>query len=126
MGIQTFINKVCVQTAIYWAPSGKDKFGKQTYSTPADIKCRWDDKVTMIKLPDGRQIESKAQLLVTTEYAIGAKVMLGTLADYSDESDPFLSDPSNFDMAYEVIIKERNPMPKSTTVFVNQLFLGGR
>jgi hypothetical protein len=41
MGIITRFRKI--HDAVYWAWNGFDAFGKATFATPIDIKCRWDD-----------------------------------------------------------------------------------
>lgn len=43
------------QTATYWAKSGKDGFGKLTFSSPVEIQVRWQDKQELFINSNGKE-----------------------------------------------------------------------
>jgi hypothetical protein len=121
-GIEKFIQKVCVQDAVYWGSPVADGMGTIEYASPIAIKVRWDD---LVKLKANNaslkeDIEDKATILTVTELEVGGMVKLGTLADILpyDQSKPF-SIPDT----YEIKDFEKTPMIKSSTIFVRKYFL---
>lgn len=120
MGLQKFIESVCVQTAIYWEPTGTNEYGVRTYATPVEKKVRWDDTAEAISTNDGKQIVSKAQILTPVELKYEGWLLLGQLADYNDQD---ISDPQLVDGAYEIKRTDTNPFFRSTNEFVRQVWL---
>ena len=53
-GIEKFLQKVCVQTAVYWGSPVENGFGAKTFASPIEIKVRWTDKQQVIKGGDGK------------------------------------------------------------------------
>lgn len=43
------------QVATYWAPSSKDRFGKQVFADPVVIACRWQDVAERFINPNGEE-----------------------------------------------------------------------
>ena len=81
MGI---ISKMRRQTAVYWSFSGVDEFGKKTYDSPVEIKCRWDGRIEEFLDSGGERQLSQAVVYVDRETPIGGVLMLGVLGDITD------------------------------------------
>lgn len=120
MGLLKFIESVCVQTALYWEPTGTDAYGRITFADPVEVKVRWDDTVETISTNDGDQIISKAQILTPIELKYKGWLLLGHLADYDGED---ISDPKVVEQAYEIRRTDTNPLFQSTDEFVRQVWL---
>lgn len=119
MGIQQFIESVCVQTAVYWAPDGNDGFGK-TYKQPIEVQVRWDIKREIVKDDKGREVVSNAQILIPRDVESGGWLYLGTLNDLGDAD---FSNPKGLDGTFEIIQFVKVSMPKSTTDFSRMAYV---
>ena len=123
MGIEKFIQKVCVQTAVYWGNPKSDGYGGMTFDDPVDILCRWD--VGSSKLPNvigdgrGNEIITRAEILVTQDLDEQGWLYLGSLS----ELDPESNDPKLVDGAYEIKRFDKIPMIKKTDVFVRKAYI---
>jgi hypothetical protein len=118
MSIPSFLKKVCVQTAVYWGTPVPDGYGGMTYAEPVEIKVRWEDVSRTVSDRDGKEIYSKATVLLQQNVDIEGYLYLGTL-------DSLLStNPMEVDTAFQIVGVSRIPMVKSTTVFVHTAYLG--
>ncbi|MFA5935008.1 MAG: hypothetical protein WC827_03935 [Candidatus Paceibacterota bacterium] len=128
MSITNFIRRVAVQTAVYWGSPVEDGYGGKTYADPVEIPCRWEEKVRLMTAADGSETKSKATVLVTQELDEEGYLYLGTLdsLDESGQDSDFILNPKNIEAAFEIIAKDRIPMIRSTTVFINTVYLGFR
>lgn len=122
MGIESFIKKVCVQTAIYWGNPVNDGMGGVKCNDPVEIKCRWTDKSRVISDSLGREIVAKGNLLLTQDVVPEGFVRLGSLSDYGSFDD--ISNPLNVAGAYQIIGFDKIPMIKSKTVFARTIYFG--
>lgn len=129
MSIESFIKKVCVQTAVYWAPTGDDGFGHKTFSYPVEIKCRWENVSKIIMSNNGKEIVSVAEVLVYQDLMDEGWLYLGELADLdgldsdsSADSDK-IANPMLVDGAQEIKSFSKIPMIMSTSVFVRKAYL---
>lgn len=120
MGLQQFISRVCVETAVYWAPGAKDGYGNNVWSEGVEISCRWDDKTEKIVDKYGKEIVSQAQLLITQDIDIEGYLYRGTLDSLETEQK---SNPKLVTTAYPIMRYERSPEFKSTDKFVRVLYL---
>ena len=120
MGILKFIDRVCVQTAIYWEPTGVDQYGQRTYASPRETKVRWDDSAEAISTNDGDQIVSKARLIVVEELKYQGYLLLGELDDFTGQD---ITNPKEVEKAYEIKRTDTNPLFRSTDKFVRQVWL---
>lgn len=120
MGIEKFIASVCVQTAVYWASPTPDGYGGYTFTDPAEITCRWEDKAELITDGKGNQIISKAQLLVTHDLDDEGYLYLGSLGDLTAGEQ---ADPLTIEHAYQIKGISKVPMIKSTDEFVRTVYL---
>lgn len=101
-------SKVQVQTCVYWAPANADSaglafdnYGQPLYSDPVEKLCRWEDVAQIFVSPSGTEETSKSVVMVD-DVAIGGLLLLGTLDDVTD-----LSDPRNNAGAWEIRQREK-------------------
>lgn len=124
MGIERFIQKVCVQTAVYWGGPKDDGYGGFTFDDPVNIPCRWEDKIQIVSTMDGQETSSDSEVLVTEDLDYNGYLYLGTLEelleDYTKEE---LANPMNVPTAKAIISKSKIPMIKSTKEFVRIVYL---
>jgi len=118
MGIEKFIQKIAVQTAVYWGAPQSDGYGGYTFSSPVEINCRWEGVSEVITNKNGKEIVSNAKVLVTTDLDKEGFLYLGTM-----ESGIDYSNPKNIEGAYVIQKIEKIPMIRSTTAFVRIVYL---
>ena len=143
MSISKFIEKVCIQTAVYWGAPTPDGYGGKTYSDPVEIPCRWDDTLEVIKDERGEEIICKAKVLVTQDLEEGGMLYLGTLEDLGVVTGGNVvmgglgtgnivlaglakikkSHPEDVEDAYEITIVKKIPMIRSTSEYVRTVYL---
>jgi hypothetical protein len=104
------------QKAVYWAPGGEDSggsdfdaYGKPMYTNPAEIDCRWEDRVEEFVASDGTRTVSRAVVYVGQDVRTGGVLMLGTLGDIDSGSDPKVNDG-----AWEIRRFDKLPTLKAT------------
>lgn len=74
------------QDAIYWPPNAPDGFGTVTFGAPVAIKCRWENKKTLFRDAQGREVMSEA--IVYTDRIVeiqGFLALDGALTDNPKE-----------------------------------------
>jgi hypothetical protein len=121
MSIQSFIKRVCVQTAVYWGNPRSDGYNT-IYDEPVEIKCRWDGSTKLITDAKGNQIVAVAQVLVTQDLDIDGVLFLGTLMNLVD-LDFDEEDPTPIPDAYKIKKLDKNPEFRSTDKFVKVAWL---
>jgi len=126
MSIDSTVKKFCVQTAVYWGPGTPDGYGGRAFDAPVELEpptngVRWDEKVQMITDVTGKEIVSKAEILVVQDVEPQGWLMLGTLDDIASDEDE--TNPKGVSGAYEIRRVDKSPMVKSTTVFVRKVYL---
>ncbi len=117
MGIEKFIRKIAVQTAIYWSNPVDDGYGGLTFDAPVEIKCRWEDTAELITTADSEQYVTKAQILVTQDLDINGFLKLGSLESSTN------SNPKEETDACRIRRFDKVPMIRSTTQFVRKAFV---
>lgn len=87
----SIITRMLKQTCVYWplaetdsGGDGVDNYGMPVVTTPVELSCRWVDKAEEFIDPNGTKQISKSVVYVSQDVAIGAILMLGTLADITD------------------------------------------
>jgi len=123
MGIESFIRKMCVQTAVYWGNPQPDGYGKMTYDDPMEIYVRWDVKRRVVIGPDAKEINSDVEILTPEDLELQGVLILGTLEALFNSSSGSDEDPWTVGEAYEILALEKISMPKSTTQFVRKAYL---
>ena len=125
MSIPKFIEKICVQTAVYWGSPVDDGYGTKTFAEPIEIKCRWEDIVEVVSDRTGKDITSKAKVLVPQDLDEEGYLFLGTLDSLYDsaESSGITLNPFEILGAYEIKRFDKIPLLKSTDKFVRTAYL---
>lgn len=142
MGIEQFIAKVAVQTAVYWANPVADGYGGTTYDYPIEISCRWEDSTRKVMDANGDEIVSRAQILLTRDVDEGGVLFLGDLDDLVTallleigdflllETGDYILRESSEEVnpklmadAYEIVRFDKIPMIKKTDEFVRTAYL---
>lgn len=72
------------QIAMYWAPSVDDKYGARTFSSPVEIRCRWQDKQENFIDAEGKEKTSSSIVYPDRELENEGWLYLGQ----SSELDP--------------------------------------
>lgn len=119
-GIEKFIRKVCVQTAVYWEFDVADGFGGNTFKDPVEVSVRWEDKVELLRDETGKEIVSRATILTPIDLKVQSILWLGTLEDLTESQK---EDPLSVQGAGPILKFDRVPMIFSTTVFVKTAYL---
>lgn len=128
MSTLKFIEKFCVQTAVYWSSPVNDGTGTKTFAFPVEILCRWENSDRIISGADGKQYVCTAQILVKQELDQGGFLMLGTLEDLDkigalQKRYDAKANPLKCDKAYEIRQFDKTPWVKSNTIFVYKAFI---
>jgi hypothetical protein len=121
MSIESFIKKVCVQTAVYWGNPVSDGYGGKTFDAAVEIKCRWEEKLELFTSSNGEQLVSRAVILLTQDVDDGGFLYLGELDTLVSPID--VTKPKTITGAWEIKRFDKIPMIKSTTVFVRKAYL---
>ena len=119
-GIEKFIEKVAVQTAVYWGVPINDGYGGFSFSWPVEIKVRWEDKTEVLTASDGSQYVSKARLLVTQDVDVDGYLYLGSLADLNSAQ---LTDPTLVPAVWKIRRFDKVPMIFKTDEFVRTVYI---
>ena len=120
MGIEKFIKKISVQTAVYWGNPENDGSGGFVFDEPVEIKCRWEDKIQTVDNSDGSEVVSDAFILTNEDLDEEGYLFLGTLDDIDSDE---LSDPKSKSGARKIVNQSKIPMIRSTTEFVRLYYL---
>ncbi len=120
MSVLNFIEKVCVQTAVYWGNPQPDGYGGMTYKTPEDIKVRWDDTIRQISDGKGDQIVCRAVIMTPETLQEKGMLYLGKLDDLTEEEK---GNPHNVNGAYSIKRVDKTPLFRSTDKFVITVYL---
>jgi hypothetical protein len=125
MGIESFIKKICVQTAVYWGNPIPDGYGGMLFDDPVEIKVRWDIKNKVVISKDGKEVTSVATILTPEDLQVEGRLYLGFMVNLldSDDSSGGISDPSKIDNTFEIIAFEKVSMIKSLTQFVRTVYV---
>ncbi len=93
-------------TITYWAITGTDRFGKTTFSAPASVKGRWEDRTESVQGKDGNVIVSKARVYLASTVDIDGYLFKGTSV---------ASDPTGVQNAAEIQALGSMPNLRNTT-----------
>ncbi len=99
MGIESYMKRVTKQTAVYWSTPVADKFGKNSFTTPVEIKCLWSDKKQLMVDDNGKETFSKAVVYVLQDLDEQGMLFLGVLKDLTTAQK---ADPAKVKNAYEI------------------------
>ena len=100
MSIKRLMKRSCTQTAVYWGSPVKDGYNHFTFASPVEIKCRWVERLQMVKNEvASASFLSRAYIFVNQELDLEGYVFLGTLSDIPSKA---FIDPHILDFAYQV------------------------
>ena len=119
MSIESFIRRVCVQTAVYWGNPRSDGY-KDIYDEPVEIACRWDGSTKLITDAKGNQAVAVAEVLVTQDLDVDGLLYLGELSDIDSNQE---DDPATIPGAYKIKKFDKNPLFRKTDKFVRVAWL---
>lgn len=88
------------QVATIWTQTGLDTYGKPTFTAPAQINVRWEDRTEMILSKRGEEYVSKSRVFFGSDIPLEAFLFLGTSA---------ATDPTAVPGAYEVMGRKMTP-----------------
>lgn len=123
MGIINFIERISVQTAVYWDNPVDDGYGGYTFDTAVEISCRWESTTEVIKTINGEDIICVAKVLVTQELDDQGWLYLGELDDSQMDSNP---QPKDVQGSYQIVRNNKIPLLRSTDEFVYTVYLSSR
>lgn len=123
MGISKFIESICVQPAVYWAPGTPDGYGGMSFGSPTAISVRWDEKTQLVINQTGQQVVSNAEIFVTSEKEVGGLIYLGALTDWQTGGTHYQKPPLTIAAVKMIIAKTKTPMIKSNSEFVHKIFV---
>ena len=124
MGFEQFIKRVCVQTAVYWGNPVADGYGGNTYDSPIEVQCRWEQKQEVIMIQKGpsahgEEIISTAQIYVLQDMKEGEYIYQGSLDDFFAEPE----NPQEVENAFKIKKFEKTPVHRSTIKFLRKVYL---
>jgi hypothetical protein len=120
LGIEKFLQKISVQTAVYWGNPTDDGYGGITYDDPEEISVRWENTTKLITTADGQEYACVAEVIVNQDVEVNGYLYLGELDDL-DSSE--MDDPKTVDAAYRIKRFDKIPMIKKTDEFVRKAYL---
>ena len=123
MGLEGFISRLCVQTAVYWGSPTEDGYGGKTFADPVEISCRWEDtveKISRVGARLGEEIISRAVVYVTEDVEELGYLFLGDLDDLDSDEE---ADPTTVENAYMINRFDKIPVLRSTSEFLRKAYL---
>ena len=124
MSIVTNIERLCRQTAVYWANPTSDGEGGYTYDDPVEVKCRWEyTKEVFTRIGGGNvseQLISNAIVYVLQDVDEQGLLFLGELDDL-DSADE--ESPKEVSSVYKIERFDKIPRLGSTTEFIRKVYL---
>lgn len=122
MSIETFIAKISVQTAVYWAGPTPNGYGGFTFesSSPREINVRWENITELITAADGERYATKAKIFVNEDVDVNGFLFLGTLDDLDSGEE---EDPREVRNAFPIRRFDKTPMIRKTDEFVRMAYI---
>lgn len=118
-GIQNFIEKICVETCVYWSPGTLDKYGRHKYNA-VEIPCRWEEKFQKVLNKENQEVLSRAKIISTKELDVNGFLSYTSLELLNEEEK---KNPLLTPWAFPIIAMERIPELKSKEDFVFVYYL---
>ena len=115
-----FIESVAVQTAVYWGSPTPNGYGGSTYDDPVEISCRWDGTTQLVTNNQGKEVVSKAEILLTQDVDEDGYLYLGALSGLTIAQK---ANPETIDAAWKIVRFDKTPLFQSTDEFVQKAYL---
>ena len=120
MSIQSTINRLCKQTAVYWGNPVNNGEGGYSFDLPFEVACRWEEVNEIVAGKDGNSFSAKSVLYLTQDIQEEGVVFLGTLDDLDSAE---LLDPTLLENAFIIKRFDKIPALNSTTEFIRKGYL---
>jgi len=120
MSLECLIEKICVQTAVYWGTPTQDGYGGLTFADPVEILVRWEDTTKIIFAANGEEYACIAEISVKIDLDINGYLYLGELSDIDAADQPY---PKTIEGAYRIRRVDKTPVIKKTDEFVREVYL---
>jgi len=120
MGMESFIARLCVQTAVYWGAPVEDGYGGKTFDDPVEIDCRWEDTMEVISDLQGNETVSRSAIYVTQDVHEQGYLYLGDLDDLDSDEE---ADPTTIEKAYRIKRFDKIPILRSASEFLRKVYL---
>ena len=98
-GIETYLTRICVNTAVYWSTPVPNAAGEMSYTAGGEIKCLWKDKIKLFIDKEGKETTSKAEIYVLADLDEQGMLFLGALTDLTAGE---IADPKLVKKAFEI------------------------
>lgn len=98
--ITDLMDRFCLEKSVYWEPSGLDNYGMKTYSSPVEVKTRWEVGMQEVKRADGQIEVSTAVVYVLQSMKIGGYIWKGRLEDLTSDQK---SNPKTVENVCEIL-----------------------
>lgn len=99
MSIETYIKRICKDTAVYWGSPAFSSAGHPTFADPVEVECFWNAKIQLFRDDSGRETASRAEVFVTQDLDDHGMLYHGTLDDLTTAQK---DDPRKVSTAYEI------------------------
>lgn len=73
------------QEATYWSPGQNDGMGGLVYGAPVLVRCRWQDRVTLVRNAQGAEVPSRSVIYVDRKLEPQGMLLEG---DHTGVEDP--------------------------------------
>ncbi len=123
MSIESYMNRRCVDTAVYWGTPIPDRHGQMGFAAPVEIKCLWLEVEELVRTDDGKEIISNASVYVIQDLGKNGMLYHGTLADLSAGEE---ADPKTVVDAYEIKRFVKTPSINLVGEFSRKAMVGWR
>lgn len=97
--IEKYIKKISKHTAVYWGTPTSRADGSNSYGTPVEISCFWNEQSNMTYEEGGKTVHITAKVYVSQDLDEQGMLFLGTLADLTTAQE---NDPRKISRAYEI------------------------
>jgi hypothetical protein len=123
--IEKFLQKVCVQRAVYWGSPVPDGYGRYVFLYPTELLpptngVRWEDTTELLVDAKGEQFVTKAKIMVCQDLDVGGYIYLGEFSDIPYEG---YTDPTVVKGAYQIRRFDKVPTFRSTSEFVRTAYV---
>lgn len=110
-----FFSKFMKQQAVYWEPDGTTEFGRRTFLTPVQIRCRWSDNQEDYVDKKGKIAKSSITVMVPIDVKREGYLLLlpkgSNLADVVTDLD---APPTNYTGSAEILGFDKVPNFKAS------------
>lgn len=103
---------------VYWAPKGKNQFGKPLFENPVELGCRWEDRKSRRMDATGVEQIFNGKVFVGIDLDLDGVLWHGLLIDVPVDGDPSIPpDDVQIIAAFDKVGKIRNDKFVRTAFF---------